>query len=170
MLGPAFSGDFTFYASAWAVERWANDIFSTSESQFLKDWTSSVPTGVLNLEARTGQSWEQSLGEWSLAMYTGSIPGFVPVNPHLRFPSWNLPDIWQGMNGAFPASYPAPNPFNPHFEAYGNFSVTLSALPGGGFTIFDLSGTQPSRQLIQLQSVTGGDPPPTIRIAIVRIQ
>jgi uncharacterized protein YjdB len=170
MLGPTFTQDFTFYASAWAVERWANDIFSASESQFLKDWTSSVPTGVLNLEARTGQPWEQSLGEWSLAMYTGSIPGFVPVNPHLRFPSWNLPDIWQGMNRDLSASYPAANPFNPRFEAYGNFSVNLTALPGGGFVIVDLSGPQPARQLIQVLSPSGGDPPSTIRIAIVRIQ
>jgi hypothetical protein len=170
MLGPAFAGDYTFYASAWSVERWANDIFSTTESQFLKDWTSSVSTGVLNLEARTGQPWEQSLGEWSLAMYTGAIPGFVPVNPHLKFASWNLPDIWQGMNGAFPKLYPSANPFNPRFETYGNFSSSITSLPGGGFMVFDLSGTQLSRQLIQLQSPTGGDPPSTIRIAIVRIQ
>ena len=170
MLGPTFSQDFTFYASAWAVERWANDIFSTTESQFLKDWTSSTVTGVANLEARTGQPWEQSLGEWSLAMYSGSIPGFVPANSHLLFPSWNLPDIWQGMNTDLRSSYPANNPFNPHVEAYGNFSVSLPALQGGGFTIFDISGTQPAKQLIQLQSVNGGDPPSTVRIAIVRIQ
>ncbi len=169
MLGPTFAGDFTFYASAWAVERWANDIFSTTESQFLKDWTLSNVTGVANLEARTGQSWDQSLGEWSLAMYSSSIPGFVATNAHLRFPSWNLPDIWQGMNTDMRSTYPAPNPFNPRLETYGNFSANLT-LQGGGFTIFDLSGTQPARQLIQLQSVNGGDPPGTIRIAIVRIQ
>jgi uncharacterized protein YjdB len=169
MLGPTFAEDVTFYASAWAVERWANDIFSTSESQFLKGWTLSNVTGVANLEARTGQPWEQSLGEWSLAMYAGSIPGFVPANPHLRFPSWNLPDIWQGMNTDLRSIYPAPNPFNPRFETYGDFSANLT-LQGGGFTILDLSGPQPAKQLIQLQSVNGGDPPGTIRIAIVRIQ
>ena len=74
------------------------------------------------------------------------------------------------MNASFPGSYPAANPFNPFREAYGNFSVNLPALVGGGFAIFDLSGSQPSRQLIQLQSPAGGDPPPTVRIAIVRIQ
>ncbi|MGH7653075.1 MAG: Ig-like domain-containing protein [Gemmatimonadaceae bacterium] len=170
MLGPAVAQDFTFYASAWSVERWANDIFSASESQFFKDWTTSNVTGVANLEARTGQPWEQSLGEWSLAMYSGSIPGFIPTSSHLRFPSWNLADIWQGMHADLGSAYPAPNPFNPHVEAYGNFSVNLPALQGGGFTIFDLSGTQPAKQLIQLQSVNGGDPPSTVRIAIVRIQ
>jgi hypothetical protein len=170
MLGPASTDDFTFYASAWAVERWANDVFGATESQFLQSWMTSVPTGVLNLEARTGQAWEQSLGEWSLAMYSGSIPGFIPTSPHLRFPSWNLSDIWQGMNAGFPTLYPSANPFNPFRETFGNFSANLTSLVGGGFAMFDISGSQPSRQLIQIQSPTGGDPPATIRLAIVRIQ
>jgi hypothetical protein len=170
MLGPTFAQDFSFYASAWAVERWANDIFSANESQFMRDWTQSNVTGVANLEARTGQPWEQSLGEWSLAMYSSSIPGFVATNPHLRFPSWNLPDIWRGMNADLGSVYPRSNPFNPHIETYGNFSATLTALAGGSFAIFDLSGTQSAKQLIQLQSMNGGDPPSTVRIAIVRIQ
>lgn len=179
MLGRTISTDFTFYASAWAVERWANDIFSTSESQFLKDWTLSTVTGVANLEARTGQPWEQSLGEWSLAMYVDDLPGFTPANPHLKFLSWNLHDIWLGMcNDLGPCAnpnnpsqiYPSSNPFNPHFVSFGNFVVNLTTLQGGAFSIFDLSGAQTAKQLIQLESPGGGDPPGTVRIAIVRIQ
>jgi hypothetical protein len=179
MLGRTFATDFTFYASAWSVERWANDIFSTSESQFLKDWTLSTVTGVANLEARTGQPWEQSLGEWSLAMYVDDLPGFTPANPHLKFLSWNLHDIWLGMcndlgpctNPSNPSQiYPSSNPFNPHFVSYGNFDVNLTTLQGGAFAIFDLTGVQSAKQLIQLESTGGGDPPSTVRIAIVRIQ
>jgi hypothetical protein len=179
MLGRTFPQDFTFYASAWSVERWANDLFSTSESQFLKDWTLSGVTGVANLEARTGQSWEQSLGEWSLAMYVDDLPGFTPANPHLRFPSWNLPSIWLGMcvdlgpcsnpnNSA--QLYPSSNPFSAYAVAFGNFNVNLTTLAGGAFAIFDLSGLQSAKQLIELRSVNGGDPPGTVRLAIVRIQ
>ena len=179
MIGRTFATDFTFDASAWSVERWANDIFSTTESQFLKDWTLSTVTGVANLEARTGQPWEQSLGEWSLAMYVDDLPGFTPANPHLQFLSWNLRDIWQGMcndlgpcaNPGNPSQiYPSNNPFNPHFVAYGDFNVNITTLQGGAFSIFDLSGTQAAKQLIQLESASGGDPPSTVRIAIVRIQ
>ncbi len=179
MLGRTFAQDFTFYASAWSMERWANDIFSTSESQFLKDWTVSSVTGVANLEARTGQPWEQSLGEWSLAMYTDDLPNFAPANPHLRFLSWNLHDIWLGMCAdlgpcANPQNtsqlYPSSNPFQPHFVTFGNFSVNLTTLEGGAFAIFDLTGQQSSTQLIELKSVNGGDPPATVRVAIVRIQ
>jgi hypothetical protein len=179
MLGRTFPQDFTFYASAWSIERWANDLFSTSESQFLKDWTLSGVTGVANLEARTGQSWEQSLGEWSLAMYVDDLPGFTPANPHLRFLSWNLPSIWLGMCSdlgpcANPNNsaqlYPSGNPFAAYAVAFGNFNVNVTTLAGGAFTIFDLSGLQTAKQLIELRSVNGGDPPGTVRIAIVRIQ
>jgi hypothetical protein len=180
MLGRAYASDFTFYASAWSVERWANDIFSSSESQFLKDWTLSSVTGVANLEHRTGVSWEQMLGEWSLAMYVDDIPGFTVSSPHLQFPSWNLHDIWLGMCSDFgPCAnlntmstpyYPSSNPFNPHFVTYGNFSVNVTTLEGGAFSIFDLSGLQSSKQLIEVKSPNGGDPPATVRIAIVRVQ
>ncbi len=180
MLGRTYVSDFTFYASAWSVERWANDIFSTSEAQFLKDWTLSSVTGVANLEARTGVSWEQMLGEWSLAMYVDDFPGFTPANSHLQFPSWNLHDIWLGMctdfgpcvnpNTLSTPYYPASSPFNPHFVTYGNFAVNLTTLEGGAFSIFDLSGLQSAKQLIELKSPNGGDPPSTVRIAIVRVQ
>ena len=179
MLGRTFPQDFTFYASAWSVERWANDLFSTSESQFLKDWTLSAVTGVANLEARTGQSWDQSLGEWSLALYVDDLPGFTPANPHLRFLSWNLRDIWLGMcTDLGPCSnpnnssqlYPSSNPFSLYAVAFGNFNVNVTTLAGGAFAIFDLSGLQSAKQLIELRSVNGGDPPGTVRMAIVRIQ
>jgi Bacterial Ig-like domain (group 2) len=179
MLGRTYATDYTFYASAWSVERWANDIFGTSDSQFLKNWTLSSVTGVANLEAQTGQPWEQSLGEWSLAMYTDQMPGFTPVSPHLQFLSWNLPDIWAGMcadlgpctNPNNPSQlYPRNTPFNPVFEAFGNFTVSLTTLEGGSFTLFDISGAQLARQLIEIKSTSGGDPPSTVRVAIVRIQ
>ena len=179
MLGKTYSTDLTYYASAWAVERWASDIFSTSEAQFLKDFTLSSVTGVANLEARTGQTWEQTLGEWSLAMYVDDFPGFTPANPHLKFLSWNLHDIWLGMcTDLGPCAnpnntaqlYPSSSPFNPRRITYGNFNVNVTTLEGGAFSLFDLSGSQSAKQLIEIRSVNGGDPPTTVRIAIVRIQ
>jgi hypothetical protein len=179
MLGRTYPADFTFYASAWSLQRWANDVFGASEGQFLKDWTLSSATGVANLEQRTGQSWEQSLGEWSLAMYVGGIAGFTPANPHLGFPSWNLQDIWLGMCSDLGPCvnpdnvsqlYPSSNPFNPFAESFGNFSVNLTTLAGGGFAMFDLSGVQSSTQLLEVKSPGGGDPPSTVRVAIVRIR
>ena len=179
MLGRTYASDLTFYASAWSVERWANDLFAANEAQFLKDFTNSPVTGVANLEARTGLTWEQMLGEWSLTMFVDDFPGFTPANPHLKFLSWNLQDIWLGMCSDLGPCvnpnntsqiYPAATPFNPRRVSYGNFNVNVTTLDGGAFSLFDLSGTQSSKQLIEIRSVNGGDPPPTVRIAIVRIQ
>ena len=78
--------------------RWAADHYGPTESQFLTDFTTSPATGIPNLEARTGRPWEEMLGEWSLALYLDDFPGFAPENERLRFPSWNLRDIWsEGM-------------------------------------------------------------------------
>lgn len=177
-LGRAVSSDQTFYASAWSLERWAADQFGASESQFFKDWTTSSATGVGNFEARTGQPWEQSMGEWSLALYLDNRPGFTPANPHLRFPSYNLPDLWLGMcsdlgpcvnpnNGI--QLYPTATPWMVHTTSFGNFLASV-ALTGGAFALFDMSGTTTGRQLIELKQPNGSDPPPSVRLAIVRIQ
>ena len=41
---------------------------------------------------------------------------------------------------------------------------------GGSFTYFDISGTAAGRQLLEVKAFTGGDPPASVRLAIVRIQ
>lgn len=177
-LGRGFGGDQTFYASSWSLERWANDFFGASESQFLKDWTVSPSTGVQNFEARTGgQPWEQSMGEWSLALYLDNRAGFTPENPHLRFPSYNLPDLWLGMCSDLgpctnPNSgnqfYPTSDPWTVRATPFGNFTSQVT-LAGGSFSIFDISGTATGRQLLEIRQQAGSDPPPTVRLAIVRI-
>ncbi|MFI5311032.1 MAG: Ig domain-containing protein [Gemmatimonadales bacterium] len=177
-LGRTFAADATIYASAWSLQRWANDHFAANESQFLKDFTTSTVTGVQNLEARTGHPWEEMLGEWSIGMYLDDEPGFAPENPHLKFPSWNLRDIWLGLcsdlgpcanPGNTSQLYPRPNPFQPHAIPFGVFSINGS-LAGGAFAIFELTGTQAAKQLIEVRSLSGGDPASTIRLAIVRVQ
>lgn len=179
-LGRPFAGDATFYGTAWSVERWANDQFGASESQFLKDFTVSPATGPQNIEARTGRPWEESLGEWSLAMYLGGHADFTSANnPRIAFPGYNLTDIYAGMcadlgpctNPGNPQQlYPKANPFSPRLVTFGNFTSTIGSLVGGGVSYFELSGTQTAKQLIEIRSFAGGDPPSTVRVAIVRLQ
>lgn len=178
-LGRAFASDVSFYSSAWTVLRWATDNYAASESQFLKDFTTSASIGVANLEARTGRPWEEMLGEWSLALNLDDEPGFTPLNARLKMPSWNFRDVWLGMCSDFgPCANPnntsqvflLPNPAQPHAHPFGAFSDEVPGIAGGSFTLFDLSGTQPATQLIEVKNSAGGDPPPLVRIAIVRIQ
>lgn len=177
-LGRVFATDATFYASAWSIERWAADHLAPAEAQFLKDLTTGTSTGVSNLEARTARTWEEMLGEWSLAMYLDDEPGFTPENVRLRMPSWNLRDVWLGLcsdlgpctNPNNPLQfYPRPNPFQPQVLPFGAFSANAS-IAGGSFRIFELTGVQAGKQLLELRSQAGGEPAGTLRIAIVRVQ
>jgi hypothetical protein len=59
-------------------------------------------------------------------------------------------------------------PLVPRALTYGAFTMTVPKVLGGGFSLFELSGTQTGRQLIQLQGPTGGDPSARLRVAIVR--
>ena len=179
-LGRPFSSDPTFYGTAWSVERWANDQFGTSEAQFFKDFTTSSTTGPQNIESRTGRPWEESMGEWSLAMYLGRRAGFTSLNnARLVFPSYNLTDMYAGMCADLgPCTttsnpqqlYPSASPYSPRLAVFGNFSTTIPSLVGGGVSYFEISGPQTAKQLIELRAFTGGDPASTVRLAIVRLQ
>jgi hypothetical protein len=178
-LGRTFASDQTFYGSVWSILRWADDNFATSEPQFLHDFTVSPVTGVPNLEARTGHPWEESLGEWSLALYLDDLPGFTPANARIAMPSWNLPDIFQGMCDVLGPCvstnnttqlYPRASPFQARTALFGGFTFSINFLAGGSFTIFDVNGPQSGTQLFEVRSAIGGDPPPTFRVAIVRVQ
>ena len=179
-LGRTFSGEVAFYAGAWSFLRWANDHFAQNESQFFRDFTSSNLIGAANVEARTGRAWEESLGEWSLAMYLDDVASYTPQSARMKFPSWNLADMWAGMCGDLgpcldpmnPVQvYGRPVPFIPRARTFGNFLLGVGTMAGGGFTILNLTGPGATSQVIELKSLLGtADPPPTLRLAITRVR
>lgn len=179
-LGQTFSGEVAFYAGAWSMLRWASDQFGAPESQFFRDFTASGVNGAANVELRTGRQWEESLGEWSLALYLDDIPGYAPQNTRIRFPSWNLADMWAGMcadlgpclDPTNPVQvYGRPVPFIPKARSFGNFLLGVGTMAGGGFTILDLTGVAAPSQVIELKSLIGtADPPASLRLAITRVR
>ncbi|MCX5763338.1 MAG: Ig-like domain-containing protein [Gemmatimonadetes bacterium] len=178
-LGRAQATDVSFYGSAWSLLRWAIDHYGPTETQFLTAFTTGTATGVPALEARTASHpWEEILGEWSLAMYLDDLPGFTTANARIDFPSWNLRNIFLGLCGDLgPCTttnavqqYPRPIPQQPRAVSFGNFTSVITAMVGGGYTLFDLGGTQTARQLLELKGPNGTDPPSTMRIAIARVQ
>lgn len=179
-LGRTFSGEVAFYAGAWSMLRWASDHAGVTEAQFFRDFTISTVTGSANMEARTGRAWEESLGEWSLAMYLDDLAGFSPQSERVKLASWNLANLWAGMcadmgpceNPANPVQiYGRSSPFFPKARSFGNFLLGVGTMAGGGFTILDLSGTGAASQVIELKSLIGSaDPPATLRLAIARVR
>lgn len=178
-LGPSSTGDFSFYGSGWALTRWLLDAESANEPAVLTALTTSAQSGVANLEARTGRSWDELLPEWSLAMVSDSRPGLVTASPRVRFPSWDLRSIYGGLCQTIgtcgqPGSttpYTRAWPVQPVELAGGPFSVEFASVAPGGFAVMELvvtAGT--AKQVIELRGYRGAALPAGARMGILRVE
>jgi hypothetical protein len=179
-LGPTSAGDFTYYGSAWSLTRWMLDHSGLPEPQFFQPLTRSLDTGIRNLESRIGRSWQDMIGEWSLALATDDAPGLDPEAPRIRFPSWHLPSVFAGLcatlgpcvdPGTTPNLYPRADPLRRTPVGAGDFVVEYSVVRAGGFGIVELSGgTVATRQLLGLRGYRGRALPADARMAVIRVE
>ena len=170
-LGRITNGDFSFYDTGWSLVRWAADQFSGAEAAFLKGLTQATSeSGTANLAARSGRPFAQMLPEWTFALALDDHPSFTTTLPNLRMPSWNLRDVFDGMNRDFPSTFTTSWPFTATLVSFGAFSTQGGVIPGTS-KFYQLSGLQSAKQLIELKaSGSGADAPASLRIAIVRVQ
>jgi len=166
-LGPTSPQDASFYGSGWSFLRWAIDHYAGSESGFLKAITQEPSlTGAANLSARTGRPLGQMLGDWQLSLMVNGIYGFHPLDPAIGFPSWNVTDVYSGMNRdfgqLFPDSYPE------QLRSLEGGTDDAITLPGGATTVYLLRGFTGS-YTFELRGPGGGTPPP-IQLEILHIQ
>ncbi len=177
-LGATTAGDVSFYGSAWSLTRWSIDHGTSSEESFLQQLTSSGQSGVTNLEARSGRTWDDILGRWSLALFA-ETRGANVLDATLRLPSWDLANLFAGLctdvgacGSAFGAArFTRAQPLRPVVMFAPNFSVQTGDLVPGGFAAIEVApGAAGSRRLLNLRNANGGALPPTARLAIVRIE
>lgn len=170
LVGSAGSGDVTFYGSGWAFLRWAIDTYGTTEPAFLTAMTRAISHfGVANIENITGKSFQQLLSEFSLALALDDYPGFTGADAKYSFPSWNL-HIFAGMSADFPKTFTNPAPLKVRSNGFGKFSVDVSGVRGGGFSVLEVSGTRANKQLLEFKGVSGAAFPAEMRVNIVRVQ
>jgi len=170
-LGPVRQGDASFYGSAWALVRWAVDHYAADEAAFLRALTQEPSlVGPANLSARTGRPFAELLADFMLALALDDRPGFTPQRAELRVPSWHLTDMFAELHDSQPQAFPRPYPLAPRAVAFGDFTVDVPALRAGTASIFELSGPQPAPQLLEVTTQSGGPPPSTLRLHIVRVE
>lgn len=179
-LGPATAaGDFSFYGSAWALTRWLLDQEALAEPSFFTSLTTSSQSGVTNLAARSGRSWDEVLPEWSLAMLTDGRVSPPPASPRLRFPSWDLASLFHGLcelagpcaPGGPASPFDRPHPWQPVQLEAGTFLIEAPVVEPGGFTAFELVATTPGlRQLLELRGYRGAPLPGAVRLGILRVE
>ena len=162
------STDGTIYGSAWMFARWLVDQYGgATEATLLRALTQeSSATGVTNVIKQTGQQFATLLADWVMMLVADDYPGFTPATgAKYTFPSWNTRSIWSGLNTAY-QNHPV-FPLNAYYAAnFGSFSITGS-LPGASAAFMEVSGTQSTKQLLNLNGLPSGT---TIRMSILRIQ
>ena len=163
----------TFYGSTWMLLRWLIDHSPGNDAAFLGA-LNREPTlsGTENIEARAGRPFAELLSEWHLALAVDDRAAFTPTNARLTIPSWNLADIFGDVSGDVSSSdgtFSLPYPLVPRPVTYPSFTEARSVTAGSA-SFFELSGTQPARQLLELRAQGGGNPPAGLRLAIVRVQ
>jgi hypothetical protein len=157
------------YGPGWALVRWTLDQYATDEMGMLRALTQErSDVGITNLEGRSGHVVNELLGWWSLAVALDD--GGVPARAALAFPSWNLPDIWLGLNAANPAAFPYVSPLAGWTADAGGFTIMTDKIVGGGAQYFLVHGAVAAPQVLQVLTPTGTSAPPTLRVAIVRTQ
>jgi hypothetical protein len=171
-LGPKTPDDASFVGSGWALLRWALDSYAGSEGNFLKSLIHEpAKTGLDNLAARAGRTGPELLSDWFMAWTLQDTTAFVPQDVHLKFPSWNLSDIFNGMYRDFPIDFPGPFSVFPRpFDLRGPLvaDTVLNLAPGTSayYTLTNLSLTP---VIVRLTAPGAPMPPPGLRVEYVRI-
>jgi hypothetical protein len=84
----------------------------------------------------------------------------------LRFPSWNLPDIFAGMATDFPDDFAAQYPYAERGEPY-DYPVTLH---GGSVSMVRIAAPAPGTALIRVTGQDGSPAPAGVVLRIVRLK
>jgi hypothetical protein len=127
---------------------------------------------VTNLAAVAGVPLDQLIGGWGMALYADDYPGLPATNPDLQFPTWNLRNIYAGLNASptWTSRFPTTYPIQPVQLDFGPFTSRVTGLRGGAHAYFELSGGASPVQLLGLRSPGGGAPSSLLRMAIARLQ
>ncbi|MBA3853500.1 MAG: hypothetical protein C0503_03735 [Gemmatimonas sp.] len=178
-LGSVGTGDDSYYGSAWSLLRWAMDHATLDEASFTRALTVSGQSGIANLEARAGRSWEEIFARWSLTILTDGRSGLQASDPTLRLKGWKLGALFEGFCsdlggcGATPgdatAVFARAHPAQP-MALSGSASVEIPEIVAGGFAAFELApGTVGSTRLLRFRGAGGASLPGTTRIALLRL-
>ncbi len=140
--------------SDWLLIHWLGDLKGKSVFATL---ARSRNTGIANIAAATGEPFASLFGDFSLALWTDSLPGVprssIPVRD--RFQSRNLRQIYQRLFDTSPNNPGIPRAYPIVPVAIGAAAVTASMVPGTmAFYILDLTASTSERS-IQFATPTG---------------
>jgi hypothetical protein len=151
--------------ASWLFVRWLADHFAADTllgTQVTRSLEATAQTGSTNVATVTGRPFDQLVGEWQLANFTESIPGFTGSNGRLRYRTWDLPAAFDAATGGL--GYP----LSPDVTS-GSYGVTGTLLGGSGRHVVVTQGSNAAPLDFQLK---GDNSFGTLipRFAVVRTQ
>lgn len=172
-IGPVADDDFSFYGSGWMFLRWLVDNYATSEAAFLNALNKEMTfPGTENIETRTSRTLGELLSDFALALALDDYPGFTPKDAKHSIASWNTRNIFAGLNTDFSSQgfFGKAAPLRIRGASLGRFLIDVSSVTGGGFSIFEVSGTSSNKQLLEFRGIAGTGFPSDMQVKIVRVQ
>lgn len=169
LLGPTSGQDASYYGSGWLFLRWLLDNAAGSEAFLLRELIAAEETGIDNVEARFGRPFETALPQWAATVALDDRAGSMGP-AQLRIPSWNLRDVFSGLNREQPALFPTAFPLRVRTFGFGNVQTDVSMVRGGGAVYFELTGTWAGPQALAFQGLGGGTLPAPFRVIVVRLE
>lgn len=121
-------GGIAWRGGDWLLARWLGDVKGTG---IYKALAQSSLTGTANIAFAAGESFDGLFGDFSLALYTDSLPGIpkssIPIRN--RFARRNLRQMYQRLYNTSIGSTFVPRPF-PILTVPLTGSITASMVPG----------------------------------------
>ncbi|MFN2398409.1 MAG: IPT/TIG domain-containing protein [Gemmatimonadaceae bacterium] len=161
--------------AAWLFLRWLGD---QTDSTIYGRLVQTSRTSTENVEAETGETFQSLFGDFSISLWTDSIPGFprASVQPRYRFASRNLRFLYDALyraliRGGVPSST-VPRPFPIVLKPLPfNGSVTASMVPGT-MDFYRLQTLKPSSSIgLQFSAPGAGQFPANLKaqVGVVRL-
>lgn len=166
-------GDLAENGANWLWIRWLADHFAV-DTILGRDLTRVLDgadqpggrslVGQANLEAATGQSMPVLLGQWQLANYLASVPGFSEPTGRLRYKSWDLDGLFVDNFGAYP--------LQPDSTTTGSYLHTGVLRQGSGRHLRVIQPASAAGVVLQVSDLNGDALSATVvpRIAVVRVR
>ena len=161
--------DSDIYGSAWLFTRWLLDTYGGSdEGAFLRRLVQTASlTGAANVEAVSGKPFSQLFAEFTLMLAADNVPNVTGPNVE---PSWNLPDIFEGLAeiGAAPQA-----PLAMRQSTGGALSVSGRNVKGGSAVLMRIGPLAPGvTQLLELKSTLSAPLAVTssVGLGVVRVE
>ncbi|MCZ6916789.1 MAG: hypothetical protein O7I93_08435 [Gemmatimonadetes bacterium] len=154
-----------WYGVTWSLLRWVNDQLGPSyvggEKAIQRAIVNNNITGLANLEDVLGEPLDPLMAEWAATLYLDDRFGGMPAR--LRFPSWNLRDIYEGGN-LFESARLVP------FDiTFSSFTETVD-VRGSSAAYYLLSGASRPATAVRVRDRLDGQLPGFMQVFLVRVQ